>query len=320
MKRALLAKCLLRAVVAGLLVLASAAPAWAEDDAETRAIYLEAVELLRGGNGERALRLLQQVRNRLGTTNPRLQADLVRAAAAAGEDALVLAELRRWREAGGGAEVEAELERLGEAAQGRLGAEKSKQEAEERAAEAARAEAHDEVDRRIGHALAQATQALHLGDEDDVVRALAAIDEVSDGNELDLRVAKMQELRPRLEERRSRLASARADAQAERHEGYAAARQSEARSLYILGTVFLLGGLASTGGGIAILATDPFDSPASYPVGGAALGLGVGALVFWVPDYYGRASDLDARDELHSPRIAVSVAPDGAGLRFSGAF
>jgi hypothetical protein len=320
--RAALARALL------LALLAAWSPARAGEDA--RALVVEGEELL-ATNPQRALEIFQRVRALLGATPPRLQVDLVRAAAAAGDDVLTQAEHAAWmRLPKRPPAVDAELRVLADRAAERLQSREQREsaaatlienerrirEAQAQQREAATAQAR-EAD--VQFAAAEAQRALRSSESSAADSAIRRIDHVTAIYPDDPRLAELAAARADLVThaalaRRAEASLAAAAAQRQDDE-----RARRARGHYFLGTLKLVGGVAITGAGVALLVAQPADlgQTASIAIGAPAVCLGLGLALVAAPSSFRAGAHAGAP---RSWSLAGTVLPGGAFVGAGRAF
>jgi hypothetical protein len=283
-------------VCVALLLLGSTA--WAAED--PRALVVEGEELLAANQAPKALETFKRVRTLLGTTPPRLQADLVRAAAAVGDDVLTQTEHAAWlRLPRRDPAVDAELGELAARATRRLAEREQTQsaaaalienerriraaEASAREAEAVRAREAD-----IQFAAEDAQRAMKSQNADAATAAIKRIDQVSALYPDHPRVGELARARSNLVTHAvlmRQVAAGLAEAAAQQQ---AAQRARRARGYYFVGGLKVAAGLAIAAGGLYLLIVQPEDlgRPASVGFGGAAVALGMGLVVFSAPDSF----------------------------------
>jgi hypothetical protein len=310
-------------LVLAVSLLAPAAAA-APPDAEARRAVVEAEALLEAGRGREALSILSQLVTRLGQTNPRLQADLVRAAAAAGDPTRTLAEHRVWLSLHvADADTNAELEALRASAERqqakaeREAAERRRSAAEElRAAERALQLARERDELRRTSALADAEEAVRQGiaaeSRSQVESAIGAVERVRARYPGD--AASLEEGLSRLRSRRDTLLAKELDRQDAAEKRAAARARSAAKVDYVKGSLLLAGGAGLAAVSVWMIAKKPIEIP-SYPIGAVGLGVGGGMII-------GGALHLSrgaSRSASLAPVLVACPLPGGALLGVSGA-
>jgi hypothetical protein len=311
-----------RAALAFAVALLAAAAPSARAAEDSRALVVEGEELL-ATNPKRSLEIFQHVRALLAATPPRLQVDLVRAAAAVGDDVLTQSEHAAWlrlpeRDPAVDAELRVLAERAAERLRGReqretaagslIESERRIREAETQQREAASASVR-EAD--LQFADDEARRALKSDVSTAAESAIGRIDRVTAIYPDDPRLGELAALRARLV---THLVLAR---QVEADRAAAAAKEQEkaqakrARGYYFLGSLKLVGGLAITGTGLALLVAQPSDlgQTASIAIGAPAVCLGLGLALVSAPASF-RAGAHAGTDRGWS--LAASALPGGA--------
>jgi len=284
-----------------------------------REIVVEAERLLDEGDAKKALALLDLAKNKLGKTNPRLQVDIVRAAAGAGDSARVLREHDAYRAfALNDAVIDEELGAL------RKGAERTLEE-ERKVAEKAMAErervaraAIEERNRVFESAFAKVAIAKKDGASlSSVQAAIVVARTISSDYPSDPRSLELEQALPELETTREKLELRDSERRAAKEQANRADNAIRARKSYAIGTAWLVGGLALGAGGTYLLVEKPIDI-FSYPLGGAALGVGVAMVVFAKSDFEkGAYYSNSARTNL---RLIAAPMPGGAFVGTVGTF
>lgn len=283
------------AVVAVLLLTATAT---ASED--PRALVVEGEELLAANQAPKALETFKRVRALLGTTPPRLQADFVRAAAAVGDDVLTQTEHAAWlRLARRDPAVDAELLALVTRATERISEREHTQSAaaalieNERRIRAEETRAREAETLRVREADFQfaaqdgqrAMQSRNAATAEDAIKR---IDRVSALHPDHPRVGELGRLRANLVIHAAlmrQVAAGVAEAAAQQR---AAEQRQRARSLYTLGAVKLVGGVAIMAGGIWLMVVQPeaLEKTASVGLGVGAICLGLGLAAVSAPQSF----------------------------------
>jgi hypothetical protein len=315
-----------------ILLLTSSASLAAEDP---RALVVEGEELLAGDQGSKALETFKRVRALLRTTPPRLQADLVRAAAAVGDDVLTQAEHAAWlRLPKRDPAVDAELRELVARATERIGEREQTQSASaalienERRLRAAEASAREAEAVRVREADFQfvaedAQRAMQSQNAAAAEAAIKRIDHVSAVYPDHPRVGELARARANLVTHAvlmRQVAAGLAEAAAQQR---AAERASRARGYYFLGALKVAGGLAITTGGLYLLIARPeqLGSAASVGIGGAAVALGLGLALFSAPDSFRAGARVGASMSTSTAwSVAAAGLPGGALVGAARAF
>jgi hypothetical protein len=296
---------------------------------EARALVMEGEAQLAANRPKEALETFRRVRALLGTAPPRLQADLVRAAAALNDDVTTRQEYAAWlRLERRDAAVDAELRALAMTASERLqdkqrrereAAQRAEQERQAREAQAS-ARAAAEVRYRessFQEAARDADAALRRRDVSAAEAAIRRIDRTTTSypdrrGVLSLRVARANLVAHAALVRAVDADNAAALSRQREEEG-----ASRRRGHYVAGTLKLVGGAALAAGGGYLLVAMPIGETPSYLVAGPAIGLGLGMIVFMAPNSFRAASHAAA------PRtwsVAAAGLPGGAFVSATGSF
>lgn len=303
-----------------LVALLAAAPA-ARAAEDTRALVVEGEELL-ATNPKRSLEIFQRVRALLGATPPRLQVDLVRAAAGVGDDVLTQSEHAAWlRLPKRDPVVDAELRVLADRAAERLKGREQREsaagslienerrireaEAQQRAAASARAREAD-----LQFAAEEAQRALKSDVSTASESAISRIDHVTAIYPDDPRLGELAEARAKLVTHAVVARQAEADHAAAAAKAQEKAQAKRARGYYFLGALKLVGGVAITGTGLYLLVAQPSDlgQTASIAIGAPAVCLGLGLALVSAPASF-RAGAHASTDRGWS--LAASPLPGG---------
>lgn len=320
----------LRSVTAALAIvlLAGSAATAAEDP---RALVVEGEELLSANHPQRALDTFKRVRVLLGTTPPRLQADLVRAAAAVGDDVLTQTEHAAWlRLERRDAVIDAELQVLATRAAERIQAREEREKAtvplieNERRIRAAEdsARAADAVRVResdVAFAADEAKRAMRSRDTAEVDAAIRRIDRVSGIYPDHPRVGELAVARANLVNHGMMTRELNAGLASAAEQQSAAKRASRARGYYLIGALKVVAGLAITGGGLYLMIVQPesLGRPASVGFGAASIALGLGLVVVSAPDSFRAGAQARAST---SWSLAAAGLPGGGFLGAMRAF
>jgi hypothetical protein len=322
------ARCAL--VLAAVLTAAAPAARAAED---TRALVIEGEELL-ATNPQRALETFQRVRALLGATPVRLQVDLVRAAAAVGDDVLTQAEYAAWlRLPKRDPAVDAELRALAEgaaanlqgreqresAAAARIESEQRLREAEAKARDAATARAR-EAD--VQFAAEEAKRALRSSESSAAESAIRRIDRVTALYPDDPRLGELAAARADRVTHAALARQAEAGLAAAAAQKEAKARSQRARRHYLIGAAELIGGVAVTATGVYLLVAQPADlgQPASVAIGAPTVLLGLGLALVAAPASIRAGAGRDPGPTRSSWSLAASRLPGGGLLSAGRAF
>jgi hypothetical protein len=319
-----------RALVAALAAALLSAPrARAAED--PRALVIEGEELLSANQPQRALETFRRVRDMLGTAPPRLQADLVRAAAAVGDDVLTQSEHEAWlRLEKRNAVVDAELRALATRAAERVSQREQRQSAtaplleEERLIREAETQARDAEAARareadVQFAADEAKRAMRSSQPGTAEAAIRRIDRTTATYPDHPRIGQLAVARSDLVTHAALMRQASA-AMAE-----AAARQREkegarlARRYYVLGSLEIAAGAAIACGGLYLMVAQPsaLEREASIGFGVGAVALGAGMALVTAPRAFRAGAEARA-----STRWTLSAAtlPTGAFVGAGRAF
>ena len=316
-----------RALTFSLVVFLAAGTASAAEDA--RALVLEGEAQLAANHPKEALETFRRVRALLGAAPARLQADLVRAAAALKDDAVTREEYAAWlRLERRDAAVDVELREVAKTASERLqdkqrrereAAQRAEQERLAREVEA-RARAAEEVRYReasFQESARDASVALRGRNAIAAESAIRQIDRVRSRYPEHRRVRELLVLRVSLVTHASLVRAVDAEnavVLARQREEESASRR---RGHYVAGTLKVLGGAALAAGGVYLLVDKPIGENLSYAGAGVGIGLGLGLVGFSAPDSFRAAARASA------PRtwsVAAAGLPGGAFFSATGAF
>lgn len=325
------------ASTATLTTLAAAAPAGA-NEADLRTRYYDSIDDLRAGRPDAAVQRLEQLNQEIGKPTPRIQAALVRAAAAAGMDQRVVREFEVWRSLNGAdTETTRELEELRNKAQTKLDTIEAakrreaseKVAAQRQAAEAARAK----LEELLGGAEESVSRALRSSNTRDSARAIERVRSAVKSYPREPRSTALAAQVPVLEAHIQTLEESAAADKRQAEENRLAARaaaadeaSSKATKAYILGTTWLVLGLASGAGAVYFFAEKPLGEETLEVVLPGSLLAAFGAMsLVWSFDDFDKASIQSKaaarlRASAPAPRVSVAPAVGGAAITLSGYF
>ena len=308
-----------------------------QSDAELRTRYFAAIDELQAGQAAEALHHLEALNQDLGRPTARVQAALIRAAAATHQDERVLREFTVWQSLGlPQDEAHRELDALRGAAQTRVDAVLAtrRRDENERAAARQRAEAEARVRREaiLGRAerrVAIAGRSTLVRDSDQAVKearsAMAAYPTEPRARLLGLQIPLLEARIVLLQEKLEAEQRARAAAISTRYRLAADEESHKANNLYALGTMWLVLGLGSGAAAVWWVHEEPLgDGSLSVIVPGALLAGLSGASLMWSYSDFGTAG-IRARSAESLRRRAevgwmILHSPAGATFALAGAF